>query len=104
MALTNRDGVPVDPVPWFVVIGLAAMVLLSFGPIYGTAFGLSIQAGIIISGALTVVAAILSYYRMIWLFDPVQEAELTGELRLRRLIYLMAILIAVGLLLTIPLL
>ncbi|AFO56896.1 hypothetical protein NJ7G_1652 [Natrinema sp. J7-2] len=35
MHLRNRHGVRIDPVPFVVVVGLAFMFLLSFGPLYG---------------------------------------------------------------------
>ena len=41
MRLRNRDGSPVDPVPFLVLAAMAFAVAYSFGPIYFDALGVS---------------------------------------------------------------
>ncbi|MDS0475821.1 hypothetical protein [Natrinema sp. 1APR25-10V2] len=102
MPLRNRHGVPVDPVPFVVVVGLAFMILLSFGPLYGQALGLSLEAGIAASVALFLVALTVAFHRQVWNADP--EALVPAALRAERLFYLIPILTALIVALAVPLL
>jgi hypothetical protein len=45
----NRDGRPVDPVPFVVVAGLGGMLALSVGPLYGLAYGLSLRVALAVA-------------------------------------------------------
>lgn len=103
MTVRNRDGDRVDPVPFLVVTALSAMVLVSFGPIYLNAFGLPFRIGLAVSGAGTLIAAIVSYHQLIWTHDPARLATIPAESRFRRLLYAIAILVGVVVLLSIPL-
>ena len=103
MTVRNRDGDGVDPVPFLVVTALSAMVLVSFGPIYLSAFGLPLGIGLAVSGAVTVVAAIVSYHQLVWTHDPVRMAAVPAADRFRRLLYAIAILVGFAVLLSIPL-
>ncbi|WP_254761423.1 hypothetical protein [Natrinema marinum] len=102
MPLRNRAGVPVDPVPFVVVVGLAFMILLSFGPLYGQALGVSLETGITASAALFVLAAAAAFYRQVWNADP--DALVPSALRAQRLFYLIPILTALIVALAVPLL
>ena len=99
----NRDGVAVDPVPFVVVFGLAALMLLSFGPLYGQAIGVSLSAALSASAGLTVVAAVIAYYRHIWTAQPAVNRGSSVRLRAERLFELMIILAVVFVGLAIPL-
>jgi len=70
MRLRNRHGSHVDPVPFVVVAGLTFMILLSFGPLYGQALGLSIETAIALSGALFAVATVVAFHRQVWCGPP----------------------------------
>ncbi|MFD1633209.1 hypothetical protein ACOZ4L_08445 [Haloplanus ruber] len=50
----NRDGRPVDPVPFVVVAGIGAMLAFSLGPLYGLAYGLSLRTALTVSAAAAV--------------------------------------------------
>ena len=51
MRVRNRDGAPVDPVPFLVSAGMAVMLLFSTGPLYGLAYGLSVRTSLVLSTA-----------------------------------------------------
>jgi len=103
MHLHNRDGVAVDPIPFVVVFGLAALMLLSFGPLYGQALGVSLSVALSASVGLTAVAAVIAYYRHIWTARPPVDRALSVGLRAERLFQLMIILAVVFIGLAIPL-
>jgi len=103
MQLPNRDGVAVDPVPFVVITGLAALLMLSFGPLYGQALGLSLSTAIAGSVCLSVLATVSAYYQQVWTARPDMVGELPAGARGERLFYLMAILAVVIVALSIPL-
>lgn len=103
MQLPNRDGVAVDPVPFVVITGLAALLLLSFGPLYGQALGLSLSTAMAGSVGLSILAGMSSYYRQVWTARPDLAGERPAGARAERLFYLMAILAVVIVGLAIPL-
>lgn len=102
MSLSNRHGTPVDPVPFIVVAGLSSMLLLSFGPLYGQAYGLPLWAALTVSVACSLLATALAFYWQVWDARPVAEAPI--EPRVQRLFYgaLAFAVVVVGL--TVPLL
>ena len=51
MRLRNRDGSPVDPVPFLVLAAMAFAVAYSFGPIYFDALGVSLVPALALSTA-----------------------------------------------------
>lgn len=75
----NRDGRPVDPVPFVVVAGLGAMLTLSAGPLYGLAYGLSLRAALAASAAVTVALAAGAYHQFVWRATPASVAAPTTE-------------------------
>lgn len=103
MQLPNRDGVAVDPVPFVVIAGMASLLLCSFGPLYGQALGMRLSTAVACSIGLSVVAAVIAYYRQVWSVSPDIEAELPAGLRAERLFHLMAVLTVVIVGLAIPL-
>ncbi|WP_126661946.1 hypothetical protein [Haloterrigena salifodinae] len=103
MRLRNRHGSRVDPVPFVVVVGLTFMVLLSFGPLYGQALGLSLEAAIAVSVALFAVATVAAYHRQIWTARPELRGHVSAAVRAERLFYLIPILAALIVALAVPL-
>ncbi len=101
MRASNRHGTPIDPVPFVVVAGLACMLLLSFGPLYGQAFGLSLLTALAVSVALSVGAVTVAFYRQVWTATPLEEAPV--EMRAERLFYGTLAFAVVVLALTLPL-
>lgn len=102
MRLRNRHGTSVDPVPFIVVVGLSFMVLLSFGPLYCQALGLSLETAIAASTALFAVAAVTAFYRQVWTVRPQLHDEVATAVRAERLFYLIPILAALIVALAVP--
>jgi hypothetical protein len=96
MRLRNRNGTAVDGVPFLVVCAMAFLVTFSFGPLYGSALGLSIPTAVVGSAVAFVVAVCGAYYRLIWQARPGLDGEIPADQRLIRLFYAA---IALGLLL-----
>lgn len=103
MHLRNRQGSHVDPVPFFVVVGLAFMILLSFGPLYGRALGLSLELAIALSTVLFAAVAAGAFYRQVWTFRPETAEFVPSAVRAERLFYLIPILMVVLVALAVPL-
>ncbi|USZ71586.1 hypothetical protein [Natronosalvus halobius] len=101
--LRNREGTPVDPVPFFVVAGLAVMLVLSFGPLYGQAIGVGLEYSAAGSIALSFVFTVGAYYRQVWTVRPEFVGVVPSEMRVERLYYLMLVLLVVVVGLAIPL-
>ncbi|WIV67981.1 hypothetical protein [Natrialbaceae archaeon AArc-T1-2] len=100
----NRNGTPVDPVPFVVVAALVTMLSISFGPVYGISYGLSVSTSLAVSVAVSLVVAAGAYYQLVWLATPEAAGEIAVESRFLRLLYGGAALGAVLVGLTIPLL
>lgn len=95
MDVRNRDGDPVDPVPFLVSAGMGVLLLFSLGPLYGLAYGLPVWAGLAVATACTVAVSAFAYHRLVWTAPP-PWVTISPEHRFRRLVY---IGIAFGLLL-----
>jgi hypothetical protein len=87
MEVRNRDGDPVDPVPFFVSAGLAAMLLLSCGPLYGLAYGVSVQVSLWVAGVCTAVITGVAYHRLVWTATP-RWIDVPAQFRFERLLYI----------------
>lgn len=98
MRLRNRDGDPIDPVPYLVVAGIGFGVVFVFFPGYGLAVGLDASLSLALAGIVFVGVAGYAYYEMVWTNRPDVRREVPVELRVRRLFY--AAIIA-GLVLTV---
>jgi len=103
MRLSNREGVAVDPVPFVVITGMAWLLVLSFGPLYGEALGVPLSTAIAVSVGVSVVAAVVAYYRQVWTARPEIEYGLPAGVRAERLFHLMGILAVVFVGLSVPL-
>jgi hypothetical protein len=87
MDARNRDGDPVDPVPFLVCTAMAVLLLFSVGPLYGLAYGLPVWAGLAVATAGTVAVAAVAYHRLVWTAPP-PWVQIAPELRFQRLIYI----------------
>lgn len=103
MKLRNRNGTPVDPVPWFVTVALGFMVLFSFGPIYLREYGLSLRPALVVLSGTFVVLVGVTYWRYIYTARPEIRAEVPVEDRLERLFYAILVGILLVALASIPL-
>lgn len=101
MVLRNCRGERVDPVPFLVVTGIAFMMLLSFGPLYGQALGVSLEMSIIVSFALFCVVSAAAYYWQVWTARS-DGVPVPANVRGVRLFYLMAVLAGLGIVLALP--
>ncbi|GGL47976.1 hypothetical protein GCM10009039_02720 [Halocalculus aciditolerans] len=81
----NRDGVRVEPAPFVVMVGTAALVVWPFGPPYFLAWGASMPTAV---GATAVVfggVVAWAYYQCVWTARPPEEtAEVPAEWRVER--------------------
>lgn len=100
----NRDGTPVDPVPFFVVVALTFLVTFSFGPIYAVAVGFSFPVGFALCAIVFVAVSLGAYVRLVWQARPALRAEIPPHQRLTRLLYAALGLALVLILLVLPLL
>lgn len=103
MRLHNKHGTPVDPVPFLVVVLLAALVSYSYGPIYLMELGLGLGDALLACGAVVVATVGAAHHRLVWTARPDLRAEIPPGLRLRRLFYAMLVGAAVLALLALPL-
>ncbi len=95
MRLRNREGDPVDPVPFLVVALLAGTAFFSFGPLYLMEFGLSLELSVALSSMLAVLAAVLCYHQFVWTSNPLAREEVPAATRYLRLLYAIAALVIV---------
>ncbi|WP_276271179.1 hypothetical protein [Haloarcula litorea] len=85
--LHNREGTPVDPVPFLVVSALGFTVSFSFGPIYVMELGASLPLSLVVAGVVSVATAAAAYYRYVWTAHPTLRGEVPAEARMGRLLY-----------------
>ncbi len=87
MEARNRDGEPVDAVPFLVSTGILGMLTLSLGPLYGLAYGLSLSAALALSALGFVGVTIVAYRQLIRSAPPVGAGALPALLYPRFLLY-----------------
>lgn len=87
MNVRNRNGDPVDPVPFLVCTAMAVMLLFSVGPLYGLAYGLPVWAGLTVATAGTAAVSAVAYHRLVWTAPP-PWVQISPELRFQRLVYI----------------
>lgn len=103
MRVRNRDGDPVDPVPFIVSVGLAVMLLFSAGPLYGLAYGLSVRSSLAVSSVTTVAVGAFGYHRLVWTATP-RWVQVPAQFRFQRLLYIALAFGVVLVALSVPLL
>jgi len=102
MEVRNRDGEPVDAVPFLVSAGILGMLTLSVGPLYGLAYGVPIAGSVLVSAGATAVVCAVAFHRLIWIAPPAW-VTVPPEVRFQRLCYLGVVFGLVLLGLTVPL-
>ncbi|WP_306054723.1 hypothetical protein [Natronococcus wangiae] len=96
MRLRNRDGTPIDPVPFFVVVCIAFLASYAWVPVYLGGLGVSTAAALVAASIGFLIATGAAYHQLVWTSDPVRRERVPVERRLQRLFY--AILIGIALL------
>lgn len=91
MELRNRDGTPIDPVPFVVVALLAVTVLMAWGPLYLKEHGVAEGTAVGCSGALAAGSVVGAYYQYVWTANPAIREEVPAGVRFRKLLYAMVI-------------
>jgi hypothetical protein len=101
--LRNRDGSPVDPVPFLVVALLGVLLCLSYGPGYLLAWGVPLWMAVAASAAVGLALAAGSYYWYVWRARPELQVPVPADFRMKRLAYGALILAVVLVGLALPL-
>ncbi|WP_251341885.1 hypothetical protein [Haloplanus halophilus] len=104
MRLRNREGTPVDAVPFLVVTAMAGLVAFSFGPIYCIAVGLEGPAVIGVPALAFGGAVAVAYRRLVHAARPDLRAEIPTAQRIRGLFYAALVGAALLVALSLPLL
>lgn len=87
MRVRNRDGTPIDPVPFLVVALLAITIAVSWGPVYLLELGVDLPVAVGISVALAGAAVVVAYHRFVWTSNPTVREEIPAHVRFRKLVY-----------------
>lgn len=85
--MRNRNGTPVDPVPFLVVSALGFTVSFSFGPLYVMEFGASLSLALVVAATTTLATAAVAYHRYVWTVRPTLRGEIPAADRFQRLLY-----------------
>lgn len=102
MRVTNREGQPVDPVPFLVAAGMTALGCYSFVPPYCLALGLSVPVGLAVATVVFVGVGAGAYYRLVWTVRPDLRREVPAADRLRTLFYVALVVVGVLVLVSLP--
>jgi hypothetical protein len=100
----NREGDPVDPVPFLVTASAAFLVTFSFVPVYCLTLGLPIEAALAAAALVFVAAAGLAYRRLVRDARPELRREVPPGLRIRQLFYVALVVVGLLVLVSLPLL
>lgn len=100
--LRNDEGVPVDAVPFLVVLAMGFLVSFSFGPMYGMALGWSLELAVVASGVVFVATGAGAYFRLVRQARRELREEVPATQRLRRLFYAALALVVIMLGLALP--
>lgn len=90
MKFRNRNGTPIDPIPFFVVAGIGFTVFLAWGPVYLLGHGVSLDIAVTVSAVLAIVSVVTAYYRYVWIANPLRQEEVPAAERIKPLFYAMA--------------
>lgn len=85
--LRNRRGEPIDGVPFVVCVGLAFMLAMSVGPLYGLAYGLSLAWSLALSAVGFCALSVVAYRQLVRSAPPLDAGPLPVEPRFVRLVY-----------------
>lgn len=103
MVLRNRDGRPVDAVPFVVTAGSAFLLLYSFVPLYLHALGIRLAGSLAITSLVYGLATMVAYTRQVLRVNPDRRRWVPAGVRFRRLVYVMLVSVGVVVLLALPL-
>ena len=98
----KRDGTPIDPVPFLVVVLTTFLITHAWGPLYFLALGFSVAQSLAVVTVLFAVATVVAYRQLVWTAHPLRQAEVPAEQRIKRLVYAIPIGIGSVLLLSLP--
>lgn len=90
----NKDGTPVDPVPFLVAAALAFAVCYSFGPMYFVAFGVELPAAIVLSTGVFLAGTVLAYRSLVVHARPETRGEIPPYGRLKRILAVTFLVVA----------
>lgn len=96
MQFRNRQGVVVDPVPFFVVVASAVVVVYSFGPIYLIELDVPLPSALAVCTVVCGGLVAAAYYSLVWTSRPEHRGVVPVEQRIKRLFY--AVLAGIALL------
>ena len=91
MKLTNREGTPVDPVPFLVIALLSATAAIAWGPVYLLGFDVALTRAVAASVGLAVACVIVTYHRFVWVASPTRRREVPLYVQFRKFLYAIAI-------------
>lgn len=91
MRLSNREGTPIDPVPFLVVGLLAVTIAIAWGPVYLLELGVDLDVAVAVSVGIAAVAVAAAYYRLVWTANPTVREEVPPEVRFKKFIYAIVI-------------
>jgi hypothetical protein len=100
--LRNREGDPVDPVPFLVASSTAFLVTFTFGPVYCLSLGLPLELGLAGCTLVFVGLTLAAYHRLVREHRPALRGEVPPGLRVRQLFYVALVATGVLLLLSLP--
>jgi hypothetical protein len=103
MQVRNRNGDPVDPVPFLVSAGLVVMFSFSAGPLFGLSYGLSVPVSLCVACVCSAVVVTAAFYRLVWTATA-RSVSVPAQFRFERILYLAVAFGLVLLALSIPLL
>lgn len=83
----NRNGDPIDPVPFVVSVGLSFMLSFTFGPIYALSYGLSLTWGLAASAVAFALLIGVSYLQLVRSAPALDAGPLPPGPRFERLLY-----------------
>lgn len=89
--LHNHEGTPVDPVPFLVVSLLGIPILIGWGPVYLLELGVPLAPAVSISVVLAAAVTAAAYHRYVLTARPEVRREVPVALRVRRLLYAIAV-------------
>ena len=98
----NRDGKPVDPVPFLVVVLTGFLVTYAWGPLYFAALGFTLVEALAVVTVLFLAIMAWAYHRLVRHADVASTRDVPTDHRLSWLLYAVAIGIALVVLLALP--
>jgi hypothetical protein len=102
VCVRNREGRTVDPVPFLVAAGTAALGSYSYVPAYCLSLGLPLEVGLSVATLVFATLCALVYHRLVWTASPDLRREVPPGQRIRTLFYVALVVVAALVLLSLP--